>query len=129
MLKAVAAFSGFTVNNLAEAKQYYINTLGLKLIDESMGLRLGLPQGAEVFIYEKPDHQPADFTILNFVVSDIDAAITTLQSAGVTFERYDNLPATQDDKGVLRGRAAGYGPDIAWFKDPAGNTLSILQPA
>ena len=82
----------------------------------------------KVFIYEKPDHVPATFTVLNFVVADIDAAVDQLSGKGITFEHYDlGNGAVQDEKGILRGLAASMGPDIAWFKDPAGNILSILQ--
>jgi hypothetical protein len=80
-----------------------------------------------LFIYPKDDHQPATFTILNFVVDDIDEAADTLKGKGVNFEHYDNMPGKPDQKGILRGLEAGQGPDIAWFKDPAGNILSVLQ--
>ena len=127
MLQAKAAFSGFSVDDLAKAKEFYTRTLGLELADDKMGLQLKFPGGGQVFVYDKPDHQPASFTILNFVVDDIDAAVDELISSGVTMERYDNMPAPQDEKGILRGRGANQGPDIAWFKDPAGNILAILQ--
>lgn len=127
MLQAKAAFSGFSVDDLAKAKEFYTGTLGLELADDKMGLQLKLPGGGQVFVYDKPDHQSASFTILNFVVDDIDAAVDELISGGVTMERYDNMPAPQDEKGILRGRGANQGPDIAWFKDPAGNILAILQ--
>lgn len=127
MFSAKAAFSGFSVNNLDEAKQFYAKVLGLKLVDESMGLNLELPGGGSVFIYPKSDHVPATFTVLNFVVDDIDVAVDALGAGGVSFERYDNMPGQQDEKGILRGLAANQGPDIAWFKDPAGNILSVLQ--
>lgn len=127
MLKSDAAFSGFSVDDLAKAKAFYTQTLGLELKDEQMGLRLALPGGGALFIYQKDDHQPATYTTLNFVVDDIDAAVTGLQSQGVAFEQYDSGPVKTDAKGVARGRAAGMGPDIAWFKDPAGNILAVLQ--
>lgn len=128
MEHVLATFSGFSVNNLAKAKEFYTVTLGLELIDEAMGLSLQLPGGGRVFIYEKADHQPATFTVLNFVVDNIDAALDDLENAGITFEQYElGNGAEQDDRGVLRGLAANMGPDIAWFKDPAGNVLSILQ--
>lgn len=127
MFKAVAAFSGFSVDDLAKAKDFYTKKLGLKLDNEEMGLTFTLPHGGQVFVYDKSDHKPATFTILNFVVTDIDKAVDELSSAGVEFERYDNMPAPQDDKGILRGLAANQGPDIAWFKDPAGNILAVLQ--
>jgi catechol 2,3-dioxygenase-like lactoylglutathione lyase family enzyme len=127
MLKAQAAFSGFSVDDLAKAKEFYTHVLGLKLDNEKMGLELKLPSGGSLYIYSKDDHQPASFTILNFVVKDIDDAVDELTKLGVVFEHYDNTPSMQDDKGILRGRSVNQGPDIAWFKDPAGNILSVLQ--
>jgi catechol 2,3-dioxygenase-like lactoylglutathione lyase family enzyme len=124
-MKLIAAFSGFSVNDLAKGNEFYSKTLGLKVDDEGMGLRLHLPHGGTVFIYPKPEHQPATFTILNFVVENIDEAVDELTHHGVTFERYEGPP--QDEKGILRGRSQNMGPDIAWFKDPAGNILSVLQ--
>ncbi len=123
----VATFSGFSVNDIDAAKQFYGEALGLQTDDDRMGLHLNLHAGGSVFVYQKEDHQPATFTVLNFVVEDIDATIDALTSKGVVMERYDNMPAPQDEKGVLRGLAASMGPDIAWFKDPAGNILSVLQ--
>jgi catechol 2,3-dioxygenase-like lactoylglutathione lyase family enzyme len=127
MLNILSSYSGYSVNNLEQAKQFYSQKLGLKLTDEAMGLNFELPGGGKLFIYEKPDHQPANFTILNFVVVDIDQAVDKLSHAGVVFEHYGNMPAPQDDKEILRGLSANQGPDIAWFKDPAGNILSVLQ--
>ena len=127
MLKAQTVFSGFSVNDLDQAKQFYTQVLGLVAGDETMGLQLKLPGGGEVFVYPKEDHQPATFTILNFVVDDIDQTVDELAEQGVVFERYDNMPAPQDEKGIERGLSANQGPDIAWFKDPAGNILSVLQ--
>ena len=129
-MEILNAFSGFSVDDLAAAKQFYIEQLGLQLGDESMGLQLKLP-GGSVFIYEKPDHQPSTYTTLNFVVKNIDEAVDELVAKGVVFEKYGDMGggATQDEKGVLRGLAAHMGPDIAWFKDPAGNILAILQDA
>lgn len=120
-------FSSFSVDNVEAAKKFYSETLGIPTSDEMMGLRLELGGGGRVHVYQKDDHQPASFTVLNFVVADINAAIDSLTSLGVTMERYDNLPAPQDEKGVLRGLSANMGPDIAWFKDPAGNILAVLQ--
>ncbi len=122
-----AAFSGLSVDDLQKAKEFYTKTLGLTLIDETMGLRLELPGRDELFVYAKPDYISPTSTTLNFVVDNIDAAIDELTEKGVTLEHYDNLPALQDEKGVLRGLRANQGPDIAWFKDPAGNILSVLQ--
>ena len=125
MFKDTPAFSGFSVDKLDAAKTFYHDTLGLEVEDGPMGLGLKLAGGGRVFIYDKPDHKPAEFTILNFPVDDIDEAVDELASRGVRFERYDGFP--QDEKGVMRGIAAGQGPDIAWFKDPSGNVLSVLQ--
>lgn len=127
MLRSQAAFSGISVDDQTKAKDFYSNKLGLELIDESLGLNFKLPGGGSLFIYPKEDHQPATFTVLNFVVENIDEAIDSLVATGVKFEHYDNMPAKPDEKGVLRGLSANQGPDIAWFKDPAGNILSVLQ--
>ncbi len=126
MFQAKSAFSGFSVNDLAKAKAFYTETLGLQVDDEGVGIRLHLPDGGTVFAYPKDDHQPATFTILNFVVNTIDEAVDELTNRGVRFEHYEDGPPT-DEKGILRGRARNLGPDIAWFKDPAGNTLAVLQ--
>jgi len=127
MFKAQAAFSGISVDDLDKAKQFYTQTLGLVLDDETMGLQFKLPNGGGLFVYPKPDHQPATFTVLNFVVENIDEAVDELTKSGVSFERYNNIPGGQDEKGIARGLAAHQGPDIAWFKDPAGNILAVLQ--
>lgn len=127
MFKAKAAFSGFSVDDLAKAKKFYVDTLGLKIDNEEMGLTLNLPDGGSVFMYEKENHEPASFTILNFVVEDIDEAVDELVKHGVHFEHYKDFPFEQDEKGIARGRSVDKGPDIAWFKDPAGNILSVLQ--
>jgi len=124
MFKIQAAFSGFSVKDLAEAQKFYTEILELKVEDGEMGLKLQLPNGGTVFVYTKDDHQPATFTILNFVVDDIDEAVNELKGKGVTFEQYDNMT---DEDGIARGLSANRGPDIAWFKDPAGNIISVLQ--
>jgi predicted enzyme related to lactoylglutathione lyase len=126
MFKARAAYSGFSVNDMAMARAFYAGTLGLKVEENEMGMRLYLPGGATVFVYPKSNHEPATFTILNFQVDDIDAAVSELAARGVSFEHYDNGIKT-DSKGIVRGLAQKQGPDIAWFKDPAGNFLSVLQ--
>lgn len=127
-----AAFSGFSVNNLEKAKEFYTNTLGLQITHETMGdgedmgLTLKLPNNSgKVFAYPKEDHVPAAFTVLNFVVENIDEAVAQLTTKGVTFEHYEGMP--HDDKWIVRGLLNNMGPDIAWFKDPAGNILSVLQ--
>lgn len=125
MFEPKTAFSGFSVNDLAKAKEFYRQTLGLKVVEEGIGLRLHLPGGGTAFAYPKDEHQPATFTLLDFVVDDIDEAVDELNSRGVSFERYEGM--SQDDKGIMRGLAQNRGPNIAWFKDPAGNMLAVLQ--
>jgi catechol 2,3-dioxygenase-like lactoylglutathione lyase family enzyme len=125
MFKTKGAFSGFSVNDLTQATAFYAETLGLKVEPEGVGVRLHLPGGGTVFAYPKKDHQPATFTILNLVVDNIDEAVDELTDRGVQFERSESGPKT-DAKGILRGKAQNAGPDIAWFKDPAGNFLSVL---
>jgi predicted enzyme related to lactoylglutathione lyase len=127
MFQNANAFSGMTTDNLEAATAFYGDILGVRLEDTGMGLELQFPNGQTVFIYEKSDHKPADYTVLNFPVDDIDAAVDSLSDAGITMRRYDNLPAQQDDRGILRGKSAGMGPDIAWFEDPAGNVLAVLE--
>jgi len=114
------AFSGFSVNDIPKARQFYGETLGLRVSEERGMLRLHIAGDRDTLIYPKDDHTPATFTILNFPVEDIDAAVDQLAARGVAFEHYDGL----DAKGINRGG----GPAIAWFKDPAGNILSVLQP-
>jgi len=125
MFKETPAFSGFSVNDLAAAKQFYVEKLGLEVDESPMGLMLKLGGGGQVFIYPKENHTPASFTILNFPVDNIDTAVDELTKLGITFERYDGMH--QDVKGIARGLASGQGPDIAWFEDPAGNVLAVLQ--
>jgi predicted enzyme related to lactoylglutathione lyase len=118
------AFSGFAVDDMQKAQQFYGETLGVKttLMDEENGLlTLHLAGDRDTLIYLSPNFTPASYTILNFPVDDIDKAVDELTARGVTFEHYDEMP--QDDKGVMREG----GPYIAWFKDPAGNTLSVLE--
>lgn len=126
MFQDCQAFSGFSVDNQTKAREFYENVLGLRVEDDGMGLGLKL-NGTTVFIYEKSNHQPATFTVLNFQVGDIEKAVDELVAKGITFERYDNMPAQQDERGIMRGLATNDGPDIAWFKDPAGNILAVLQ--
>ena len=122
MLDATRAFQGFAVNDLDSAKRFYGETLGIEVDAEGPGLTLKVGGGTPVFIYPKEDHEPASFTILNFPVDDIAQAVDELAERGVEFERYEGFP--QDEKGIMRG----HGPDIAWFKDPAGNVLSVIKP-
>ena len=125
MFTPTAAFSGFSVDDIDKAKEFYHAKLGLKVEDEGkMGLRIHLPGGGQAFAYPKEDHQPAAYTMLNFVVDDIDAAVDELNKRGNTFEVYEGFH--QDDKGIARGKAQNMGPDIAWFKDPAGNIVAVM---
>jgi len=125
MFQPVAAFSGFSTNDLAKTKEFYGQTLGLEVESTSAGLTIHLPGGGSAFAYPKDDHRPATFTMLDFVVTDIDEAVDELLKRGIVFERYEGMQ--QDDKGIARGLSHDMGPDIAWFKDPAGNILAVLQ--
>lgn len=122
LLSDSTAFSGFSVGDIDQARRFYGDTLGLRVGEEGGALTLDVTGGSPVFIYPKENHAPATFTVLNFPVPDIDAAVAALADAGVTFERYDGID--QDDKGIARGDE---GPQIAWFTDAAGNILSVLQ--
>lgn len=121
MFANTKAFSGFAVDNLEKAREFYGETLGLKTSEENGLLTLHLAGDRDTLVYPRPGHTPANYTILNFPVEDIDKAVDELVSRGVRFERYDSFE--QDDKGIHRTG----GPYIAWFKDPAGNVLSVLQ--
>jgi catechol 2,3-dioxygenase-like lactoylglutathione lyase family enzyme len=115
------AFSGFSVDDLARAREFYGGVLGLDVTEENGMLDLHIAGGGEILVYPKPDHTPASYTVLNFPVDDIDLAVDELIGRGVSFERYPGMD--QDDKGVMRGE----GPPIAWFTDPAGNVISVLE--
>ena len=121
MLGDSKAFSGFAVDDLEKAKAFYEDTLGLKTSEDHGLMTLHLAGERPTIVYPKPDHEPASYTILNFPVDDIDAAVEALMDRGVAFEIYE--ASGQDDKGVMRE----YGPPIAWFRDPAGNILSVIQ--
>ena len=123
MFKDTQAFSGFSVNDIPRAKQFYAETLGLNVSEEYGMLQLQLATGATVLVYPKENHEPASFTILNFPVADVEEAVDRLTEAGVPFEHYDEGELQTDEKGIFRGE----GPTIAWFKDPAGNILSVLD--
>ena len=127
MFRDTKAFSSFSANDIKQARKFYGETLGLQ-VNETVedGLELKLAGGGSVFIYPKPNHEPATFTVLNFRVADIDKAVDDLKSLGVKFESYEGEIKT-DEKGIFRGGEAGKGPNIAWFKDPAGNILSVLE--
>jgi len=127
MLGSSSAFSSFSVDDLEAARSFYGDALGLDVdvLSEEMGLlQLNLAGGARVLAYAKQDHTPASFTVLNFSVSDVEVAVDELTAKGVSFERYDGFG--QDEKGIARG---GPGPAIAWFTDPAGNVLAVLEEA
>jgi catechol 2,3-dioxygenase-like lactoylglutathione lyase family enzyme len=124
MFENTKAFSGFAVDDMQKAREFYGETLGVKteVLEEEFGLlALHLAGDRDTIVYEKADLVPANYTILNFEVDDIDKAVDDLSARGIGFERYDGFD--QDEKGIARGP----GPQIAWFKDPAGNILSVLQ--
>jgi catechol 2,3-dioxygenase-like lactoylglutathione lyase family enzyme len=123
MLKDAQAFSGFSVDDIPAAREFYGTTLGLEVSDVEDMLDIALGTGAHVLIYPKPNHEPSTYTVLNFPVDDVDAAVDDLTSRGVAFERYNVPDLTTDEKGIYRGQ----GPTIAWFRDPAGNILSVLE--
>ncbi|RXZ67496.1 VOC family protein [Agromyces albus] len=123
------AFTGFSVDDIDTAREFYGTKLGLPVDDEPMAgaLRLTLPSGQAVFVYPKPNHEPASFTVLNLLVDDIDTAVDELNAADVVTKIYtapDDFGT--DERGIARGSESGMGPDIAWFKDPAGNVVSVL---
>ncbi|MGH2947358.1 MAG: VOC family protein [Solirubrobacteraceae bacterium] len=121
MFANTKAFSGFAVDDVQKAREFYGDTLGLKTSEEYGLLTLHIAGDRPTLVYPKPDHTPADYTILNFPVDDIDEAVDALAARGVRFERYEGFD--QDDRGIFRTE----GPPIAWFKDPAGNVLAVLQ--
>ena len=123
MFKDTKAFSGFSVDDIEKARAFYEQTLGLEVSELNGLLNLHLGGGSNVLAYPKENHEPATFTILNFPVDDIDQAVDELKKRGVSFEMYDEPDLRTDDKGIARDG----GPNIAWFKDPAGNILSVLE--
>ena len=123
MFRETQAFSGFAVPDIAAAKEFYGGTLGLEVSEDNGLLTLHIAGGRPVMIYPKPDHEPATYTILNFPVADVDAAVDRLSAAGVRFEVYDSDELRTDERGLWRGG----GPTIAWVRDPAGNILSVLE--
>jgi predicted enzyme related to lactoylglutathione lyase len=124
MFKNTKAFSSFSVNDIQKAKEFYGQKLGLEAFETEEGLGLRIAGGGQVFIYPKPNHESATFTILNFRVNDIEQAVDQLTKLGVHFEHYNEAEIKTDEKGIHRGPP---GPNIAWFKDPAGNILSLLE--
>lgn len=128
MFRPQSGYSGFSVDDVAAAVSFYRDVLGLEteIVVEGQMVRLRLPGGAAwVFVYGKPDHEPASYTVLNLVVDDLDAALDDLAGLGLEPQKYGGHA---DERGVLRGRSVGMGPDIAWFTDPAGNVFSVQQP-
>ncbi|MEJ6980428.1 VOC family protein [Pedobacter sp. P351] len=124
MFRNTKAFSGFSVNDIEKARQFYSEVLGLEVINLDMGvLELHIAGGTRIIIYPKPDHSPASFTILNFPVLNIEQTVQDLKLRGVVFESYDEENFKTDEKNIFRGG----GPLIAWFRDPAGNILSVLE--
>ena len=123
MLKNSKAFSGFSANDIEKETEFYSGTLGLDVSEAHGILTLRLSGGNNVIIYPKPNHVPATFTVLNFPVDDVDLAVDELKKRGVRFEQYDLPNLKTDAKGIMRGN----GPTIAWFKDPAGNILSVIE--
>ena len=123
MFKDAKAFSGFSVNDIAKAKEFYSGTLGLDVTEENGMLQLQIAGGNPILVYPKDNHAPATFTILNFPVADVEGAVDELTSRGVQFEHYDYSDMKTDEKGIMRG----WGPAIAWFTDPAGNILSVIE--
>lgn len=123
MLRASNAFGGFSVNDIPKARKFYSDVLGLKVSEDHGILTLHLANGGSVIAYPKENHAPATFTILNFPVEDVDKTVDELSKRGVRFEHYDMKDLKTDKKGIMRGQ----GPTIAWFKDPAGNILSVID--
>lgn len=125
MLKNSKGFSSFAVNEIPKAKDFYQNILGLTVKDNPMGLiELEISGSSNILVYPKPNHQPATFTVLNFPVDDINAAVDALIDKGITFEQYDEAYLKTDEKGISKDNG---GPSIAWFKDPSGNILSVIE--
>lgn len=122
MFENTKAFSGFSVDDLERARQFYEGTLGLSVTEENGMLGLHIEGGGDILVYPKPDHTPATFTILNFPVADIDQAVDDLTGSGIEMVRYEGM--NHDERGIMRD---DFGPPIAWFLDPAGNVLSVLE--
>ncbi len=129
MINSAKAFSSFSVNDIEKARDFYQNILGLDVNKVPMGesglLEIQIAGGAKVMVYPKPNHVPATFTVLNFPVDDLEKTVDELISRGVKFEQYDLGPMKTNEKGIVRGE--GYGPDIAWFTDPASNIIGVMQ--
>jgi len=119
------AFSSYSVNDIPKAKEFYGQTLGLSVFEEEEGLAIKIG-GSDIFIYPKDDHKAATFTVLNLAVDDVEKAVYDLVKRGISFESFEGEMKT-DEKGIYWGKERGQGPNIAWFKDPAGNFLSVLE--
>ena len=123
IFKDAKCFSSFSVNDLERAKDFYGKTLGLKVSEMEEGLELSLTGGTSIFLYPKPNHTPASFTVLNFPVKDIEEAVEELTTLGIKLEKYNQPDLKTDDRGIMKSP----GMQIAWFKDPAGNILSVIE--
>jgi catechol 2,3-dioxygenase-like lactoylglutathione lyase family enzyme len=126
ILTDAKAFQSFSVDDIGKARSFYHDTLGLDVADRPEGLEITVGDGNKVFVYGKPNHEPATFTILNFPVDNVESAVEKLKSTGIRFEQYDQPGIKTDERGIARDTG---GPAMAWFKDPAGNILSVLQRA
>lgn len=124
MFKNTKAFSSFSVDNLDSAKSFYTQTLGLDVKEQYGGLSVNIAGSSPLMVYQKDDHKPATFTVLNFPVDDIQRSVDELTSKGVTFEQYDTPDIKTDEKGISKWEN---GPSMAWFKDPAGNVFGLMQ--
>jgi catechol 2,3-dioxygenase-like lactoylglutathione lyase family enzyme len=127
MFKTTQGFASFSVNDIEQARKFYSQTLNLEVTDQMGGLELHVPGNIPIFIYPKPDHQPATFTVLNFIVDNIEEAVDALAGAGIKFEQYDSQYMKTDSKGISRGDGSNGPTAMAWLKDPAGNFLSLIQ--
>jgi catechol 2,3-dioxygenase-like lactoylglutathione lyase family enzyme len=125
MFKESKAFSGFSVDDVPRAKEFYGDTLGIEVSEANGMLTLHIAGDRDTLVYPKPNHEPASFTILNFPVSEIEPVVDALTERGVEFERYEGTELETDERGIFRGG----GPPIAWFKDPAGNVLAVIEQA
>lgn len=127
MFKPTNGYAGFSVKDLDEAKKFYSDVLGLEIESDQMGLFISLPNQGKIFLYSKDNHEPASYTVLNLLVPSILDAVDELAKKGVVFEQYDFTDFKTDEKGIVWGMKSGDGPNIAWFKDPSGNIISIIE--
>lgn len=125
-MNILGAFSGYSSGDVRACIAFYRDVLGLEVYESMGGFNFSVG-GQKVFVYPKDDHRPAAFTVYNFVVADINEAVDELTNKGVVFLRYDNMPGDQDERGVMRGKDVGMGPNIAWFEDPSGNILALIE--